>query len=82
MTQKYWFSAKRPGSGWGWGPPFTWQGWLVFVGFLVFLIGGGILLIPYGEHYFVAYTFVLAVILMLICARKGEPPGRFPSGKR
>ena len=26
---RYWFPAKR--YGWGWGPPQTWQGWVVFV---------------------------------------------------
>ncbi|MCD2518071.1 hypothetical protein LQ564_17305 [Massilia sp. G4R7] len=82
MAKKYWFSAKPPGNGWGWGPPFTWQGWLVFAAFFVLLIGGGFHITPYGVHYYVAYTCALAGLLMLICSRKGEPPGRFPTGER
>jgi len=82
MTQKYWFAAKPPGRGWGWGMPLTWQGSLVYAAFFVLLIAGGILITPFGAHYFVAYTCVLAVILMLIGSRKGEPPGRFPTGER
>ena len=82
MTQKYWFAAKPPGYGWGWGQPLTWQGSAVYVAFFLLLIGGGILIVPHGAHYFVAYTFTLAALLILICSRKGEPPGRFPTGER
>ncbi len=82
MTKRYWFSAKPPGRGWGWGPPFTWEGWLVSAAFLILLVGGAVVLTPYGVHYYVGFTTVLAVVLMVICAWKGEPPGRFPSGRR
>lgn len=27
--KSYWFPAKR--YGWGWGPPATWQGWVVLL---------------------------------------------------
>ncbi len=33
---RYWFPAKR--YGWGWGPPSTWQGWVVLVSYKVFLL--------------------------------------------
>lgn len=33
--QKYWFSDKR--YGWGWGLPSAWQGWVVLVGYVLFL---------------------------------------------
>ena len=82
MTQKYWFAAKPPGYGWGWGQPLTWQGSLVYAAFFILLIGGGILITPYGVHYFIALTFTLAGLLIFICSRKGEPPGRFPTGER
>ena len=71
--QKYWFPAKR--YGWGWGPPVTWQGWVVLIGYVaaVALISVGFppgifpLLYPIG--------IVLATcVLLAICFRKGEPP--------
>ncbi len=35
-SKRVWFPAVR--YGWGWGPPVTWQGWLVLAGFLVLLV--------------------------------------------
>jgi hypothetical protein len=35
---EYWFPAKR--YGWGWGLPTAWQGWLVFVGYILLLVVG------------------------------------------
>ena len=35
---KYWFPAKC--YGWGWGPPSTWQGWIVLAGYLLLMIPG------------------------------------------
>lgn len=77
MKNKYWFPAKPPGYGWGWGLPLTWQGWVVFVGFFVLLIGGAVLVQPHGEGYYLAYVFALVALLIFICAKKGEPPGPF-----
>ncbi|MGI4719265.1 MAG: hypothetical protein ACRYGO_05590 [Janthinobacterium lividum] len=82
MTRKYWFAAKPPGRGWGWSAPLTWQGRLVYVAFFLLMIGGGFLIAPHGVQYYVAFVCVLAILLMLAAAYKGEPPGRFPSGER
>ncbi|MCA1857071.1 alkaline shock response membrane anchor protein AmaP [Massilia oculi] len=71
----YWFPAKPPGHGWGWGLPLTWQGWVVFVGFFVLLVAGAVLILPHGAWYFEAWVFGLAALLILICVWKGEPPG-------
>jgi len=71
----YWFAAKPPGHGWGWGPPLTWQGWAVLVGFIMLLIAGPALVLPYGTGIFLAYVAVLGALLIFICAKKGEPPG-------
>lgn len=71
----YWFAAKPRGHGWGWGPPLTWQGWLVLVGFIVLLIAGSVLVLPYGTSVFLVYVSVLGALLVYICAKKGEPPG-------
>lgn len=70
----WWFPAKR--YGWGWGPPVTWQGWVVvIVWFAVFFAGMGMLrrhglLFPW----FLVWVLVMSVLLMGICYLKGEPP--------
>ncbi len=78
----YWFPAKR--YGWGWGPPRTWQGWVVLALFLV-LVGAGILIFPPEGHTvgFLVYLLVLVVLLIAVCAVKGEPPRwRWGGGRR
>lgn len=75
MKPAYWFAARSSGYGWGWGLPLTWQGWAVFVGFFVLLVAGSVLVMPYGTGIYVAYVFVLVALLILICAKKGEPLG-------
>jgi hypothetical protein len=77
MKPKYWFPAKPPERGWGWGLPLTWQGWVVFVGFFVLLLAGAVFIPTYGEGVYLAYVSVLASLLIFICAKKGEPPGPF-----
>ena len=70
---KYWFPAKR--YGWGWGPPRTWQGWLVLVAFFALLAVGAIVFLPQQETGgFLAYTAVLVALLIAICYVTGEPP--------
>jgi drug/metabolite transporter (DMT)-like permease len=70
---KYWFPAKR--YGWGWGPPRTWQGWLVLVAFFALLAVGAIVFLPKQETGgFLAYTAVLVALLIAICFVTGEPP--------
>lgn len=71
QKQKYWFPAKR--YGWGWGPPTTWQGWVVMVVFFVVTVVG-------AEHLrnrpiaLVLFIIVTAGGLLTICFAKGEPP--------
>jgi hypothetical protein len=69
----YWFRAKR--YGWGWGLPITWQGWAVFIGFLI-LVLAGIALVPPRQSpaEFIAYVVVLCALLTGVCWWKGEPP--------
>ena len=70
---QYWFPAKR--YGWGWGPPLTWQGWLVLaMSLLLELLG--VFLFPPGksEFAFIAYSAVVCAALVGICLVKGEPP--------
>ena len=69
----YWFPAKR--YGWGWGPPCTWQGWLVLAAFVAMLSVGAALLPPRAYPMeFVAYVIALSVGLLVVCYAKGEPP--------
>ena len=70
---KYWFPAKR--YGWGWGPPRTWQGWLVLLGFFALLAAGALVFLPKLQTgYFLAYTTVLVAGLIAVCYLTGEPP--------
>ncbi len=75
MTKKreYWFPAKR--YGWGWGPPSTWQGWVV-VGVFIVLLGAGLALFPVAKNTvgFLLYSGVLVLLLIAVCYAKGEPP--------
>ncbi len=73
MDKKIWFPAKR--YGWGWGPPVTWQGWLVLFGYLALSVLGAVFFFPPRQPYaFAAYEIALTCILIIICWLKGEPP--------
>jgi hypothetical protein len=70
---RYWFPAKR--YGWGWGPPSSWQGWIVLLVFFALLAASAYIFLPAQRiAAFLVCTVVLAVVLMAICAVKGEPP--------
>jgi hypothetical protein len=69
----YWFPAKR--YGWGWGLPLVWQGWAVFVSFLVLVAVGALYVLPTrGALIFGGYTAVICLLLVAVCWIKGEPP--------
>jgi hypothetical protein len=69
----YWFPAKR--FGWGWGPPKTWQGWVVAVLWAVVLFVG-MRILPFHGRIIAQGGFAMAMIAiyMLICYWRGEPP--------
>jgi hypothetical protein len=70
---EYWFPAKR--YGWGWGLPTAWQGWLVFVGYILLLVVGAFLFPPREAlHAYLAYVVALSAALIGVCWLKGEPP--------
>lgn len=71
-TPRYWFPAKR--YGWGWGPPSTWQGWVVLIGWFVIFIPVSILLAKYRTPLFFVFLAVMVTALIAICYFKGEPP--------
>jgi lipoprotein signal peptidase len=70
----HWFPAKR--YGWGWGPPTTWQGWLVIVLWAAAVFEGLFLLRhnPYRPASNIAFVLIMGGVLTLICYWKGEPP--------
>lgn len=71
--KSYWFPAKK--YGWGWGPPATWQGWLVLVGYLVLVLGGLLFVdLRDGVAGYLLYVAFLSVLVIAICWRTGEPP--------
>jgi hypothetical protein len=69
----YWFRAKR--YGWGWGPPVTWQGWVVTIVWFAAIIGGARKLLPLHPISFAVFTLFMGGIMILICYVTGEPPG-------
>jgi len=72
-TGPYWFPAKR--YGWGWGLPTTWEGWVVFVAFIVLLVLAGVAFPPRTKRpAFLACVLVLGGLLLTVCWLKGEPP--------
>ena len=69
----YWFPAKR--YGWGWGAPTCWQGWATLLGHIgLTALGIFVFRLPAQLLSFLAYQVLLAVALMLVCWKKGEPP--------
>lgn len=75
MNEKpYWFAAKSPG--WGMGLPLVWQGWVVLGALFALLIGGIMLLTPYGPLVVIGYGCVMALVSLAIGLWKGEPQRR------
>lgn len=73
----YWF--KRKLYGWGW-TPVKWQGWLVTLGFIAFIIWQSVLLAQIEEPsdtdimLFFTLLVLCVALLIVICFRTGEPP--------
>lgn len=68
-SPRYWFAAKQ--YGWGWGLPTVWQGWVVLAAYLSGLTVAALFL-PEGAFYLC--LGVLTLLLIAVCAIKGEPP--------
>jgi hypothetical protein len=71
--KRYWFPAKR--FGWGWGPPDTWQGWIVVAAYFA-AIAATILIAPPQRNValFMLLVMVATAALLVICYLTGEPP--------
>jgi len=71
--QRYWFPAKR--YGWGWGPPVTWQGWVVMLIWFALLCGGVWMIGVRGRPLaHAAFVVAMVIALVVVCHWKGEPP--------
>ena len=68
-----WFPAKT--YGWGWGPPYTWEGWLVLLAYLI-LLPVAVVFFPPDRNMpdFLVSVLGLSTALIAICFWKGEPP--------
>ena len=68
----YWFRAKPSGLGWDW--PLCWQGWLSYGLALACLVVGAVVFPPTASPAaFVISNAVVVVLLLGVCAWKGEP---------
>ena len=69
--QEPWFPAKK--YGYGWDLPCSWQGWIVFISYLVIVLGG-VRYFASKPVIFIPVLVVSTVLLVLICVVKGEKP--------
>ena len=83
--KKIWF--KRKTYGWGWQPA-TWQGWIVTMSFLAFVIVHGFMIEQYIERLASLGIFLwslgllcLVIALIIVCYMYGESP-RWQWGKK
>ena len=71
-SRRYWFPAKR--YGWGWGPPSTWQGWVVLLVWMAITIAVSPWLVTRSMPLFIVFQVVMVIGIIAICYAKGEPP--------
>jgi hypothetical protein len=70
--EQAWFPAKR--FGYGWGLPTRWQGWVVVLAYLAALVvPASLASVPRSRAGYVVYASGLTIVLIAICAWKGEP---------
>jgi hypothetical protein len=71
--KRYWFPVRPTRHGWGWALPQVWQGWAVLLIFLVLIVGGSVMLAPYGQFAYVSYSVCAGALLLGVGFWKGEP---------
>ena len=69
---RYWFPAKT--YGWGWGPPVTWQGWVVMLVWCAVMAAVALWLSPRHHALFLLCLIAMAALLFAVSYAKGEPP--------
>ena len=77
--KKPWFKAKQ--YGWGWGLPMTWQGWVIFIAYLAFIVFAAIrsaMSNPHAaSHFLIVYisqVLFASLVLLVIVYVTGEKP--------
>ena len=78
--QRYWFPVRPARNGWGWGLPIVWQGWAVYVLYLVSLIGGIELLARYGVVAIIIFSYAWGALFIGVMFWKGEPQSMRDNG--
>lgn len=70
--KEVWFPVKKYGV--GWGPPVTWQGWAVMLGYILLVMAGVFIrLRSSADHiWFFPYIMTLTILFVFICWTKGE----------
>lgn len=72
-VKNYWFPAKR--FGWGWGPPRTWQGWVVTAAYVAAMAVICLRAPPQRDTaLFMLLVTLATAAFVLICWLTGEPP--------
>ena len=75
---KPWFPAKT--YGWGWGFPVRWQGWMVMLGYIAFIVWDIFRLDAISPSnsdtilQFVIDSFIASATLVFIAYKTGEKP--------
>jgi hypothetical protein len=68
---RFWFPAKK--IGWGWGPPVTWQGWVVVALYFAVLVAGISYFAMHRDIYgFAIFVVVITSLLITLMFVKGE----------
>jgi uncharacterized membrane protein YhaH (DUF805 family) len=70
--QPYWFHAKR--YGWGWGLPARWEGWVVFITWLIIVGAASPVIAVRSMALFYVFILLMSAVLIAVCYAKGEPP--------
>ena len=74
MKEKdYWFYAKEPGYGYGWGLPANGKGWVAMGIYVLSLIGWSIRFDPVAYPVLFSVGFVMMTVLFVgLCFAKGQ----------
>ncbi len=78
--RREWFAAKQYGL--GAGLPIAWQGWLLFIGFMVIVIVGAITLAPRSPLAYLALVMPLAFGFAVIASKTTRGGWRWRWGQR
>ena len=71
--EDFWFYAKKPGYGYGWGLPANGKGWLSLGLFIATLIGWSIAFEPHAHPISFSVGFVVVTSLFVaLCFAKGQ----------